>query len=633
MPPILSADLDLDTSPWSEEDSPEDYERYRIFDESDYDCLVSRYLDRGDCETATYWIDFAFAKKSENGFSLVDFANYIKELTKKHLVFAYYYVNALFHLRMYGEIVQLQIGHLMLEEDLPVKSPDSGCGLEDYFDSATEEISGDDLAALNKMVTHNKLFSALMVVYGRTFILMENREFATRCLTVAYMQDRHCLAAEELLRKYRLVPYTNRDPCYRLMKKMQKTSAAGDPRQRTREAHQLYRNGNVAETLAITSTIMEEHGLYLDCVILHANCLCYFQDSRRLFLLAHELVISFPDHHYSWYVVAMYYFTCFNIHAARTFINKAVSMRTAFGEGWIAYGHILAAECENEQALNCYYRAARILPWHYEPKMYIGMQYCRVGVRMAEDFLREASCIRSSDPVIMHERGSYYYRYNKFRTAEQFFSNALLAVIGNEEAEFADSSSIITEQLDPFWQPLVANLGHVSRRLGKYRESIDFHNKALLINPMDWHSMASMAMSYACLGETNVATRYFAKALSRAPYNGMIRNALDKLSQLENDYLDYTDFKTTTSTSIDDLERIFVERASLRVEMQKDVMAKRMKKSLSENLKMRIASKKYRQDLARVNARKKHAESNEPVFSVGMGTTGPPGSMTGDGGG
>ncbi|ETN78531.1 tetratricopeptide repeat protein [Necator americanus] len=577
MPPILSADLDLDTSPWSEEDSPEDYERYRIFDESDYDCLVSRYLDRGDCETATYWIDFAFAKKSENGFSLVDFANYIKaslasycaELTKvqqykrisqlilkqrlfkKHLVFAYYYVNALFHLRMYGEIVQLQIGHLMLEEDLPVKSPDSGCGLEDYFDSATEEISGDDLAALNKMVTHNKLFSALMVVYGRTFILMENREFATRCLTVAYMQDRHCLAAEELLRKYRLVPYTNRDPCYRL-----------------------------------------------DCVILHANCLCYFQDSRRLFLLAHELVISFPDHHYSWYVVAMYYFTCFNIHAARTFINKAVSMRTAFGEGWIAYGHILAAECENEQALNCYYRAARILPWHYEPKMYIGMQYCRVGVRMAEDFLREASCIRSSDPVIMHERGSYYYR-----------------------------------QLDPFWQPLVANLGHVSRRLGKYRESIDFHNKALLINPMDWHSMASMAMSYACLGETNVATRYFAKALSRAPYNGMIRNALDKLSQLENDYLDYTDFKTTTSTSIDDLERIFVERASTRVEMQKDVMAKRMKKSLSENLKMRIASKKYRQDLARVNARKKHAESNEPVFSVGMGTTGPPGSMTGDGGG
>ncbi|EYC28462.1 hypothetical protein Y032_0007g3235 [Ancylostoma ceylanicum] len=596
MPSMLFADLDLDTSPWSEEGSPEDYERYKIFDESDYDSLISRYLDRGDCETATYWIDFAYARKSENGFNVVDFANYIRELTKvrqykrissliqgqrlfkKHLVFAYYYVNALFHLRMYGEIVQLQIGHLMLEEDLPVKSPDSGCGLEDYFDSATEEISGDDLIALNKMMTHNKLFSALMVVYGRTFILMENREFATRCLTAAFMQDRHCLAAEELLRKYRLVPCTSRDPCYRLMKKMKKESVMGDPRQRTRQAHKLYRNGNVAETLTITSAIMEEHGLYLDCVILHANCLCYFQDWRRLFLLAHELVVSFPDHHYSWYVVAMYYFTCFNIHAARTFINKAALMRTAFGEGWIAYGHILAAESENEQALNCYYRAARILPWHYEPKMYIGMQYCRVGVRMAEDFLREASCIRSSDPVIMHERGSYYYRYNKFRTAEQFFSNALLAVIGNEEAEFADSGAIINEQLDPFWQPLVANLGHVSRRLGKYKESIDFHNKALLMNPMDWHSMASMAMSYACLGETNVATRYFAKALSRAPYNG----------------LDYTDFKTTASTTTSDLERVFAERAASRVEVQKSLVVKRFKKSLSETMKMRIASKKYR---------------------------------------
>ncbi|VDM66143.1 unnamed protein product [Strongylus vulgaris] len=304
----------------------------------------------------------------------------------------------------------------MLDEDLPVKSPDAGCGLEDYVDSATEEISGEDLAELNKILTHNKLFSALMVVYGRTYILMENREFATRCLTAAFMQDRHCLIAEELLRKYRLVPCTKRDPCYRLMKKMKKKCASADPRQRTRHAHKLYRDGNVAETLAITTAIMEEHGLYLDCVILHANCLCYFQDYRRLFLLAHELVVSFPDHHYSWYVVAMYYFTCFNIHAARTFINKAALMRTAFGEGWIAYGHILAAECENEQALNCYYRAARILPWHYEPKMYIGMQYCRVGVRMAEDFLREASCIRASDPVIMHERGSYYYRYNKFRS-------------------------------------------------------------------------------------------------------------------------------------------------------------------------------------------------------------------------
>ncbi|KHJ96862.1 tetratricopeptide repeat protein [Oesophagostomum dentatum] len=549
--------------------------------------MIARYLDRGDCETATYWIDFAFAKKSENGFNMVDFANYIKELTrvgqykrisslisnqrlyKKHLVFAYYYVNSLFQLRMYAEIVQLQIGHLVntLDEDLPVKSPDSGCGLEDYFDSATEEISGDDLIGLNKMMTHNKLFSALMVVYGRTYILMENREFATRCLTAAFMQavntavfssmkcsdfprtlimllrfkDRHCLVAEELLRKYRLVPCTKRDPCYRLVshtafvfsdvqiKKMKKKVALGDPRQRTRHAYKLYRDGNVAETLAITNGIMEEHGLYLDCVILHANCLCYFQDWRKLFLLAHEMVVSFPDHHYSWYVVAMYYFTCLNIHAARTFINKAALMRTAFGEGWIAYGHILAAESENEQALNCYYRAARILPWHYEPKMYIGMQYCRVGVRMAEDFLREASCIRSSDPVIMHERGSYYYRYNKFRTAEQFFNNALLAVIGKEEAEFADSSSIIGECLLVFRSFFLFLLKYCSI----------FLSKALLMNPMDWHSMASMAMSYACLGETNIATRYFAKALARAPYNGMIRNALDKLSQMENDYVSF----------------------------------------------------------------------------------------------
>ncbi|KAE9419592.1 hypothetical protein Angca_007433, partial [Angiostrongylus cantonensis] len=472
--------------------------------------MLRRYISQGDYETATFWIDILYAKKSEASFSLFDFAQYIKDLTvvqqykriselilsrhlvKKHLVFAYYYINALYHLRMFSVIVQLPIGNLMPSDGLPVRYPDVHCGLEDYLDSLSTDITVIDVMQLNKMVVSLKLFSALMVVYGRTYILLENRDFATRCLTAAFLQDRHCLVAEQLLKKYRLVPTTGSDPCYRL-----------------------------------------------DCVLLHANCLHYFQDWKRLFLLAHELVLSFPDHHYSWYVVAVYYFTCNNIAAAKNFINKAALMRRAFGEAWIAYGHILATECENEQALNCYYRAARILPWHYEPKMYIGMQYCRVGVRMAEDFLREASCLKSCDPIVMHERGSYYYRYSKFRS----------------------------KQIDRFWQPLLSSLGHVSRRLGKYKESIAFHNKALLMNPLDWHSMASMAMSYACLGETNIATRYFAKSLARAPYDGMVRNALDKLAQLENDYLDYTNLKATCPLNTRDLETVFPERTVTQIKV------------------------------------------------------------------
>ncbi|KJH40391.1 tetratricopeptide repeat protein [Dictyocaulus viviparus] len=514
-----------------------------------------RYLEQGDHESATLWIDMSYARKCETS-NLFEFAQYIKDLTavqqykrvsqlilnrhlvKKHLVFAYYYVNALFHLRMYSVIVQLPIGNLMPTDGLPVRYPDAHCGLEDYLDSLCVDISRIDVTSLDKMVISLKLFSALMVVYGRTYILLENRDFATRCLTAAFLQDRNCLAAEQLLRKYKLIPITVNEPCCRLMERIRKSEIPRDPRQKTELAYTLYRNGDVAGTLSVTTMIMEEHGLYMDCVILHANCLCYFHDWKKLFLLAHDLVFSFPDHHYSWYTVAIYYFSCGNTLAAKNFINKAALMRPAFGEAWIAYGHILASESENEQALNCYYRAARILPWHYEPKMYIGMQYCRVGVRMAEDFLREASCIRSCDPIIMHERGSYYYRYNKFRTAEQFFNSALLTVIRRVQSvvEIVSPFSILNERLDHFWQPLISNLGHVNRRLGKYRESICFHNKALMMNPADWHSMASMAMSYACLGEANTATRYFAKSLARAPYDGMLRNALDKLAQLENDY-------------------------------------------------------------------------------------------------
>uniref|UniRef100_A0A0K0DPA3 TPR_REGION domain-containing protein n=1 Tax=Angiostrongylus cantonensis TaxID=6313 RepID=A0A0K0DPA3_ANGCA len=445
-------------------DYREEMERSTL-SETDHKILITRYISQGDYETATFWIDILYAKKSEASFSLFDFAQYIKDLTvvqqykriselilsrhlvKKHLVFAYYYINALYHLRMFSVIVQLPIGNLMPSDGLPVRYPDVHCGLEDYLDSLSTDITVIDVMQLNKMVVSLKLFSALMVVYGRTYILLENRDFATRCLTAAFLQDRHCLVAEQLLKKYRLVPTTGSDPCYRLVFKF---------------------------ILDLSIDVIVD--FFKDCVLLHANCLHYFQDWKRLFLLAHELVLSFPDHHYSWYVVAVYYFTCNNIAAAKNFINKAALMRRAFGEAWIAYGHILATECENEQALNCYYRAARILPWHYEPKMYIGMQYCRVGVRMAEDFLREASCLKSCDPIVMHERGSYYYRYSKFRTAEQFFHNALLAVVGKEVGlEYANPFLIMSKQIDRFWQPLLSSLGHVSRRLGKYKESIAFH--------------------------------------------------------------------------------------------------------------------------------------------------------------
>ncbi|KAK6060040.1 hypothetical protein COOONC_02305 [Cooperia oncophora] len=73
----------------------------------------------------------------------------------------------------------------MLTDGLPVRYPDYHCGLEDYLDSFSAEISESDLAALNKMMTS--------------------------------LKDRHSLAAEQLLRNYKLVPSTSKDPCFRLV--------------------------------------------------------------------------------------------------------------------------------------------------------------------------------------------------------------------------------------------------------------------------------------------------------------------------------------------------------------------------------------------------------------------------------
>jgi len=38
------------------------------------------------------------------------------------------------------------------------------------------------------------------------------------------------------------------------------------------------------------------------------------------------------------------------------FLAKATSINSRFGEAWLAFGHILAASCDSEQAQNCYLR-------------------------------------------------------------------------------------------------------------------------------------------------------------------------------------------------------------------------------------------------------------------------------------
>lgn len=45
-------------------------------------------------------------------------------------------------------------------------------------------------------------------------------------------------------------------------------------------------------------------------------------------------------------------------------------MKPSFGEGWLAFGHVLTAESEHEQATNCYLRVYPLSVVMKDPKLF-----------------------------------------------------------------------------------------------------------------------------------------------------------------------------------------------------------------------------------------------------------------------
>uniref|UniRef100_A0A0M3JBK8 Cell division cycle protein 16 homolog (inferred by orthology to a human protein) n=1 Tax=Anisakis simplex TaxID=6269 RepID=A0A0M3JBK8_ANISI len=89
--------------------------------------------------------------------------------------------------------------------------------------------------------------------------------------------------------------------------------------------------------------------------------LVHLRKSDELFMLSHKLVDNQPDHEFTWYAVGCYYYVIGQFGAAKNFLNKCITMNSSFGEGWLAFGHVLSAESEHEQAMNCYLRVCSFL--------------------------------------------------------------------------------------------------------------------------------------------------------------------------------------------------------------------------------------------------------------------------------
>ena len=64
------------------------------------------------------------------------------------------------------------------------------------------------------------------------------------------------------------------------------------------------------------------------------------------------------------------------------------------------------------------------------------------------------------------------------------------------------------------WESLVNNLGHTCRKLGKFQESLEYHQQALVLQPMTHSTYAAIGYAHALLGDLIEAVEAFHRALS-----------------------------------------------------------------------------------------------------------------------
>uniref|UniRef100_A0A0N4ZMN7 TPR_REGION domain-containing protein n=1 Tax=Parastrongyloides trichosuri TaxID=131310 RepID=A0A0N4ZMN7_PARTI len=193
----------------------------KMFDEKIEKCLRNDQMN-----SAIFWADkrLAFATKHydmNNGKPMFkDIAQFVRTLSAaqswmrvsdyltsqdcifSHLALTYYYVNALWHQNMHNEIVLLPLAIIGKWEGIPEVSFESHVTKykrDSYYPSS------EDKAALDKMAEENELEAALLLLLGKVYTKVVNRDAAKACFKNCLKLDVCCYEAWDFVLKYHLL--------------------------------------------------------------------------------------------------------------------------------------------------------------------------------------------------------------------------------------------------------------------------------------------------------------------------------------------------------------------------------------------------------------------------------------------
>lgn len=508
-----------------------DVEKYRK--------LVHSYLDLHLYSTALFWADKVVTLSENDPRDIYWLAQCMfhlrqyhraallirsKGLDKTHHICRYLAAKCLLEAKEFQEALMVLTGE---ESEGPNVTLSNLLYPQEQIDPKLDSFSGINL------------HSAILFLKGRIYEALHNRSLATECYKKAVYSDLHCFEAFNALIQHQMLTSKEEHDLLSVlfsqgdMMKLQCGSEGGEeflkniyenlvnkynrvdsqvviPKvlegnldMEVAKAERLYYACAYSECFSITEDVLKKDPYHSTCLPVHIACLVELNKVNALFYLAHDLVDHYPETAVSWFAVGCYYYITGKSDPARRFLGKATTLDRLFGPGWLAYGHSFAVENEHDQAMSAYFKASQLMKGCHLPLLYIGLE-CGLtnNIKLAEKFFLQAQSIAPDDPFVIHEMGVVTFKNNDFIGAEKLFETALQRVRDIDEPIIANK-----------WEPLFNNLGHTCRKLKKYDKALEYHQQALLLQPHDDSTLASIGFVQALMGKTIEAINSFHKAL------------------------------------------------------------------------------------------------------------------------
>ncbi|CAI2323941.1 unnamed protein product [Caenorhabditis sp. 36 PRJEB53466] len=483
-----------------------------------------------------------------------------------HVVFAYYAAIAFFNRKMFDDVTELAVGHLLPHDGncgpLPVRTLSQVTGR--YVEEERLKFSFAHMAELDNISRKLRMVPALMITIAESYLKLMNRDAAMICINYSLNLDNTTLHVERLMTKYNLVEPVQWEKYKKVRKEQLKMhEGSHDPRTLIERAQHSYEMGRFGEAKKLTDELFDLFGPHHEAILLRIHCLTMLRDSRSLLKLGHQLVSDDPHIPLPWYCVAMYYYTIGANARARSFICKCTMMDSTFAEAWVAFGHILHYEVEHEQSMSCYYRASKLVDRSSEPFLYTSLQYSTHSQKLSKKFMVEAVNRAPNDPLIRHEEACVAYTAKNYEEADELFRTVLYMVTETESGTPVEVA--LKKKIDDFWRPMLNNIGHIARRQGRLDEAILFYRRAIKIEPKFVDAIASIALCYSVMGDTTNATEFFNRALAIDPFNETIRQCMSRMILSHKIVFDLENCTNTNQVDVDNfIPQFVIPHSSLR---------------------------------------------------------------------